>query len=214
VGDACLPLVVGFDLDMTLIDPRRSIRSAMNALVEESGVAIDVDVVLTTLGPPLETALSPWFEGDALERACGRFRELHGATLAAQTDPMPGAIDAVHAVRDLGGRTVVVTAKYEPHAFASLRAVGIVADAVVGWRFGAAKGDALRDHGAQVYVGDHSADVVAARVAGAVSVAVATGGTSRADLQDAGADVVLSSLWAFPSWLHNQLNARGDRSER
>jgi phosphoglycolate phosphatase len=209
VDDALLPLVVGFDLDMTLIDPRRSIRSAMGALADETGVDVDVEAVLATLGPPLETALSPWFAGEALERACGRFRELHGATLADQTDPMPGALEAVRAVRDLGGRTVVVTAKYEPHAYASLHAVGIVADAVVGWRFGAAKGEALREHCAQVYVGDHPADVVAARVAGAVSVGVATGGTSEADLRDAGADTVLSSLRDFPLWLHDRLNARG-----
>ncbi len=209
MDDVLFPLVVGFDLDMTLIDPRRSIRSAMGALTDETGVDIDVEVVLATLGPTLETALSPWFAGEELERACGRFRELHGATLADQTDPMPGALDSVRAVRDLGGRTVVVTAKYEPHAYASLHAVGIVADAVVGGRFGAAKGGALRDHGAQAYVGDHPADVVAARVAGAISVAVATGGASEADLKDAGADVVLSSLRAFPMWLHDRLNARG-----
>lgn len=209
MDDVLFPLVVGFDLDMTLIDPRRSIRSALSMLADETGVDVDVETVLATLGPPLETALSPWFVGEALERACGRFRELHGAILADQTDPMPGALDSVRAVRDLGGRTVVVTAKYEPHAYASLDAVGIVADVVVGWRFGAPKGEALRDHGAQVYVGDHPADVLAAGVAGAVSVAVATGGTSEADLQDAGADVVLSSLRAFPMWLHHRLNARG-----
>ena len=208
MDDALFSLVVGFDLDMTLIDPRRSIRSALGMLADETGVDVDVEMVLATLGPPLETALSPWFAGEALERACGRFRELHGAILADQTDAMPGALDSVRAVRDLGGRTVVVTAKYEPHAYASLHAVGIVADAVVGWRFGAAKGEALRDHGAQVYVGDHPADVLAAGVAGAVSVAVATGGTSEADLQEAGADVVLPSLRAFPTWLHDRLNTR------
>jgi phosphoglycolate phosphatase len=181
----------------------------MGALTDETGVDVDVEVVLATLGPTLETTLSPWFAGAALERACERFRELHGAILGDQTDPMPGALDSVRAVRDLGGRTVVVTAKYEPHAYASLHAVGIVADAVVGGRFGAAKGGALRDHGAQVYVGDHPADVVAAGVAGAVSVAVTTGGASETDLKDAGADVVLSSLRPFPMWLHDWLNARG-----
>lgn len=203
--DAHQPLVVGFDLDMTLIDPRRSIRSALVALGDESGIAIDAERVISTLGPPLETALSPWFSGDALEQACWRFRALHGPILEVQTDPMPGAVQAVRAVSDLGGRTVVITAKYEPHAHSSLRAVGIVADAVVGWRYGPAKGEALRDHGAQIYVGDHPADVVAARVGGTVSVAVATGATTRSDLEAAGADVVLSSLLAFPPWLRGWL---------
>jgi len=199
--DAHRPLVVGFDLDMTLIDPRRSIRSALAALSEESGVAIDAGLVLSTLGPPLEVALAPWFDGAALERACRRFRQLHEPTLTDQTDPMPGAIEAVGAVRALGGKTVVITAKYEPHARTSMQAVGIVVDAVVGWRYGPEKGEALRDHAAQVYVGDHAADVLAARVGGCVAVAVATGGTTEPELRDAGADVVIRDLFAFPPWL-------------
>ncbi len=199
--DAPRPLVVGFDLDMTLIDPRRSIRSALAALSEESGVAIDAQRVVGTLGPPLEVALGPWFEGADLEHACRRFRQIHGPFLTHQTDPMPGALEAVDAVRRSGGKTLVVTAKYEPHARASLQAVGIVADEVVGWRYGTEKGETLRHHAAQVYVGDHPADVVAAKVAGTVSVAVATGGTTEPGLRSAGADVVLPDLLAFPLWL-------------
>lgn len=197
------PLVVGFDLDMTLIDPRRGVRSALGSLGAESGVAIDVEHVVATLGPPLETALSPWFEGDALEQACWRYRELHGSIILEETDPMPGALDAVGAVRDLGGKVLVVTAKYEPHARASLVAVGIEVDAVIGWKYGAAKGDVLRDQDAQLYVGDHPADVLAAQVGGSLCVAVATGGTTQSALRDAGAEVVLSSLVDFPAWLEH-----------
>ena len=194
-------LVVGFDLDMTLIDPRRSVRSALATLSEETGAAIDVELVVAALGPPLEVALSPWFEGDQLERACWRYRDIHGALLADNTEPMPGAVEAVSAVRDLGGRVIVVTAKYEPHARDSLEAVGIAADAVIGWKYGAEKGEALRDHGARIYVGDHTADVLAAQVGGAISVAVATGGTSPSALAEAGADFVLGDLADFPHWL-------------
>ena len=190
---------------MTLIDPRRGVRAALGALADESGATIDVEHIVSTLGPPLETALSPWFDGDALDRACWRYRELHGAVLADHTDPMPGAVAAVGAVRDRGGKVVVVTAKYEPHARASLDAVGITADAVVGWRYGPAKGDALRDHGAQLYVGDHPADVLAARAGGTMCVAVATGGTTPSALETAGADVVLTSLVDFPPWLEGWL---------
>ncbi len=194
-------LVVGFDLDMTLIDPRRSVRSALGALSAERGVAIDVELLVSTLGPPLETALAPWFEGDALEEACWRYRTLHGAIIATQTDPMPGAVEAVRAVRDHGGTVLVITAKYEPHAHISLEAVGIEADVVVGWKYGSAKGDVLRHHGAQLYVGDHPADVLAAQTGGSLCVAVASGGTTSTELRDAGAEVVLTSLLDFPSWL-------------
>ncbi len=192
--------MVGFDLDMTLIDSRTSIGSAMTALAAETGAPIDVDHIVATLGPPLEISLAPWFAGDALEAACARFRQLHGALLRL-TRPMPGAVAAVAAVRDRGGFVVVVTAKFEPHAWTSLLTVGITPDSVVGWRFGAAKGEALREHRAQAYVGDHLADVAAAQAAGVISVSVATGSTSTDALWRAGTDVVLPDLLAFPSWL-------------
>jgi uncharacterized protein len=72
-GEMSPTLVVGFDLDMTLIDSRRAVRIALSALASEAGVAIDVERVVLNLGPPLEEALSPWFNGDDLEEACRRY---------------------------------------------------------------------------------------------------------------------------------------------
>ncbi len=200
-------LVVGFDLDMTLIDSRRSIRTALIRLDNETGADLDIDHLLATLGPPLEDALSPWFGPDTLEGACDRFRELHGAVLH-QTDLMAGAAEALAAVTGRGGTTVVVTSKYEPHARASLEAVRLEVDHVVGWRFGPDKGVTMRSFGAQVYVGDHPADMEAAAVGGTVAVAVATGGASAAELAAAGAQVVLESLADFPHWFGSWADAR------
>lgn len=196
---------IGFDLDMTLIDSRRSVHAAMTALAAETGAPIDVDDIVATLGPPLEVVLAPWFEGEALDAACWRYRELHGPFLDL-TLPMPGAVDAVGAVRDRGGRVIVVTAKFEPHAWTSLRTVGIEPDVVVGWRFGAAKGEALRQHHAHAYVGDHLADVEAAKAGGVLAVGVATGSTTAEQLQAAGSDIVLPDLLAFPPWLDQWLD--------
>jgi phosphoglycolate phosphatase len=205
------PLVIGFDLDMTLIDSRRSVHAAMTALAAETEAPIDIEEIVATLGPPLEVALAPWFEGDALTAACWRYRDLHGPFLGL-TQPMPGAVAAVDAVRARGGRVIVVTAKFEPHAWTSLRTVGVEPDIVVGWLFGAAKGEALRQHHAQAYVGDHRADVDAAKAAGVVSVSVATGSTTAEELRAAGTDFVLPDLVAFPSWLDQWLDQRFDRS--
>jgi phosphoglycolate phosphatase len=199
-------LVVGFDLDMTLIDSRASVGAAMSALAAETGRPIDVDDITANLGPPLEMALAPWFDGAALDAAVVRFRQLHGDLLHL-TAAMPGAQAAVGAVHDRGGRVVVVTAKFEPHAWTSLRQVDIRPDVVVGWRFGAAKGQALREYHAQAYVGDHLADVAAARAAGVVSVSVATGGTTPDVLWAAGTDVVLPDLLAFPGWLKERIDS-------
>ena len=106
------------------------------------------------------------------------------------------------AVHYRGGRVIVVTAKFEPHARIALRTVGIKVDVVVGWQFGAAKGEALRRYQAQAYVGDHLADVAAARAGGVMAVSVATGRHPADALRAAGTDVILADLFALPAWLN------------
>ena len=108
------------------------------------------------------------------------------------------SIDAVHAA---GGRAIVVTAKYEPNAKLHLEHLGIHPDEVVGNLWAEQKAEALREHGAGIYVGDHVGDVRGARRADALSVAVATGPCSAEELSTAGADVVLGDLTEFPGWL-------------
>lgn len=161
-------LVVGFDLDLTLIDQRAGIASAMANLESEIGAGIDVAWVIDHIGLPLETMLARWVPPGRIEAAAWRYRELFEVVGAASTRAMPGAVEAVQAVRRRGGQLIVVTAKYEPHARAGVDAVGVAADAVFGWRFGEGKADALLAHGAEIYVGDHPADVLAARARGPV----------------------------------------------
>jgi uncharacterized protein len=204
-------LTVGFDLDMTLIDTRAGVRSSMIRLSEELGVPIDADLVASRLGPPLETELAEWMPADAVPAAADRFRELMAESGARDCIALPGALEAVRAVQSSGGRVVVVTAKSAALAEVSLQAVGIEVDAVHGWLWSEGKGAALREEGASVYVGDHPHDVLGARIAGAFSVGVLTGGTPPAE-----ADLVLDDLTAFPSWYDAYLlDARlGDLSVR
>lgn len=195
------PLTVGFDLDMTLVDSRPGIAAAYRALSAETGVEIDVDLVVSRIGPPLETELAHWFPADGVAAAADRYREIYPDHAIAPSTALAGARESVAAVRALGGRAIVVTAKYEPNAKLHLAHLGIEPDTVVGWLWAEAKGEALREHGAQVYVGDHTGDVRGARVAGALSVAVTTGPCDAAELRTAGADVVLEDLTGFPAWL-------------
>lgn len=195
------PLTVGFDLDMTLVDSRPGIAAAYRALSAETGVPIDVDLVVSRIGPPLETELAHWFPADGVAAAADRYREIYPDHAIAPSTALAGARESVAAVRALGGRAIVVTAKYEPNAKLHLAHLGIEPDTVVGWLWAEAKGEALREHGAQVYVGDHTGDVRGARVAGALSVAVTTGPCDAAELRTAGADVVLEDLTGFPAWL-------------
>ena len=193
-------LTVGFDLDMTLIDSRPGIKAVYDALVAETGVHIDTDLVVTRLGPPLDEELSNWFPAERIAEMGERYRALYPDHAIAPTPAMRGALEAVAAVRAAGGRPVVVTAKYEPNARMHLDHVGIDAE-LRGWLWAEAKAEALVEWGASIYVGDHVGDVRGARKAGALSVAVATGPCDADELRAAGADVVLDDLTQFPAWL-------------
>ncbi|MEU8589046.1 HAD family hydrolase [Streptomyces sp. NPDC048664] len=194
-------LTVGFDLDMTLIDSRPGIHACYRALSARTGTYIDADLTVTRLGPPLVEELANWFPADQVDTMADLYREMYVAIAITETPAMPGAREAIDAVRAAGGRAIVVTAKYEPNAKLHLEHLGIEPDAVIGDLWAEGKAQALIAHGAGVYVGDHTGDVRGARAAGALSVAVATGPCSEEELRAAGADVVLRDLGEFPAWL-------------
>ncbi|MFJ8362373.1 HAD family hydrolase [Streptomyces sp. NPDC093984] len=194
-------LTVGFDLDMTLIDSRPGIHACYQALSARTGTYIDADLAVTRLGPPLAEELVNWFPAEEIDAVADLYREMYPAIAVAATPALPGAREAIDAVRAAGGRAIVVTAKYEPNAKLHLEHLGIEPDAVIGDLRAERKAEALLDHGAAVYVGDHTGDVRGARTAGAHSVAVATGPCAADELRVAGADVVLADLTEFPAWL-------------
>ncbi|MFF4363864.1 HAD family hydrolase [Streptomyces sp. NPDC001604] len=202
------PPTVGFDLDMTLIDSRPGIHACYLALSERTGTYIDADLAITRLGPPLAEELINWFPQEQLAEMADLYRSMYPSIAIAATPALPGAREAIAAVQAAGGRAVVVTAKYEPNAKLHLEHLGIHPDEVVGDLWAEQKAEALREHGAGIYVGDHIGDVRGARKADALSVAVATGPCSPEELSTAGADVVLADLTEFPGWLADYRPAR------
>lgn len=199
---------VGFDLDMTLIDSRPGIRACYLALAERTGTYIDADLAVTRLGPPLADELVNWFPAERVDEAAELYRSMYPEFAIAPAFALPGAREAVAAVREAGGRAIVVTAKYEPNAKLHLAHLGIEPDAVIGGLWAEQKALALREHGARVYVGDHVGDVRGARTAGALSVAVTTGPCDAGELRAAGADVVLTGLTEFPGWFSDYCSDR------
>jgi phosphoglycolate phosphatase len=200
--------VVGFDLDLTLVDSTAGIGATLRAaLAAEERTARPSDAELHPLiGVPLEATVSAVDPAADADRVARRYRRLYPERGVPATTLLPGVPEAFAAVRARGGRVLVVSAKFEPAVRAVLLHVGLGAppngpDLVVGGLFAGAKGLWLREAGADVYVGDHPGDMEAARVAGAVGVGVTTGGTDAATLRAAGADVVLPGLPSLPAWL-------------
>jgi phosphoglycolate phosphatase len=203
-------LVVGFDLDMTLVDSRPGIEATLVVLEGETGARVATDDMLDALlRRNLDIEFAERFPADDASAWADRFRELYVDHGVPGTHLLPGARDAVAAVREAGGRAIVVTAKYEPNARRCLDQVGLDVDAVFGWRYAEGKGETLRDEGATVYVGDTPNDVRAAAAAGAHMVAVTTGPHAAVELRAAGAPTVLDSLAGFPSWLRQHLGHYG-----
>jgi phosphoglycolate phosphatase-like HAD superfamily hydrolase len=195
------PLVVGFDLDMTLIDTRPGIAAVWDALSAETGVPIDSAAAVSRLGPPLDDELAVWFaEGDRAA-AGDRFRALYPSLAVTTVPVLAGAREAMAAVRRHGGTVVVVTGKYEPNARRHVEHLALDVDHVTGLVVGAGKAEALLREGASLLVGDHVHDVEGARAAGITSVSVLTGGCTEEELVEAGTDVVLADLTDFPAWL-------------
>ncbi|MGC5383493.1 HAD family hydrolase [Micromonospora chalcea] len=192
------PLMVGFDLDMTLVDSRPGIAAAFRALTARTGVHVDGELAVSRLGPPLRTELAHWFPPERVEEAVTVYRELYPAYAITPTVPMPGAEAALRAVQARDGRTMVVTAKIGRLAKLHLDHLGLPVDELAGDVFAEQKAVALREHGATLYVGDHVADMAAARAAGIPGVAVATGPCSADELTEAGAYLVLDDLVEFP----------------
>ncbi len=190
---------VGFDLDMTLIDSRRAIIASFAGVAADTGVAIDPAGVDSRLGIKLEDELAHWFPPAEIEAAVKLYRAHYLRLLSPLTTRLPGAAEALAAVRAAGARAVVITAKHELTARLSLNGVGLAPDEVFASAHGPEKAAVLAALGAAVYVGDTPDDMRAAVAAGARPVGVATGSFSAGELRAAGAADVLSSLAGFPA---------------
>jgi phosphoglycolate phosphatase-like HAD superfamily hydrolase len=198
-------LVVGFDLDMTLIDTVPGFREVLRALSGELGVELPIEEMTAKLGPPLDLMLQPHLAEDAIQPAVDRFRSLYPDHAIESVATMAGAHEALAAVRRHGGRVVVVTGKFTPNAQLHVDHLALDVDHLEGKVWGIGKADVLRREGVSIYVGDHIHDVEGALAADALSVSVLTGGCTSAELYDAGTHVVLDDLGEFPAWLDRHL---------
>jgi phosphoglycolate phosphatase-like HAD superfamily hydrolase len=95
---------------------------------------------------------------------------------------------------------VIIAAKHPVSVGPSLRAAGLTADELFTHVHGSEKAEVLRRIRAAVYVGDTRPDIAAGLSPGVRAVGVATGSFSASQLCRAGADLVLTTLEAFPAW--------------
>ena len=191
---------VGFDLDMTLIDSRPAIMAAFSGLAGDTGAGIDLAAVDTRMGIKLEDELAYWFPPEQIPAAAETYRRHYVRLAERMTSALPGAREALQAVRAAGERVVIITAKHPVSVTPSLRAAGLAADELFTHVHGPEKAVVLRQLRAAAYVGDTPADMAAAAEAEVRAVGVATGSFDGRELIAAGAGVVLESLRDFALW--------------
>ena len=191
---------VGFDLDMTLINSRPAILTSFAEVARETATAIDLDAVDRRLGIKLDDELAFWFPQGQVTMAAVVYRRHYLRLAERMTTVLPGAREALAAVRAAGRRVVIITAKHPVSVEPSLRATGLSVDELFTLVHGPEKAAVLRRLKAAAYVGDTPPDMTAAVQAGVRAVGVATGSFTGEDLAGAGAEVVLDSLDGFPAW--------------
>jgi len=201
-------LVVGFDLDLTLVDSHERIVSSYLAAFAGLGrPEITEADLLPHLGLTLthvSTLLAPDLDSDEVVHA---YRAHYDRPGAPPTEPMPGAVQALIAVHELGGRCLVVSAKQDKRVKSAVEEAGLAAclDVLYGDLFGEAKAGALIAEHATIYVGDHPGDMVAGLRANCYALGVTTGSNDEGALLAAGAADTIASLEDFPAWLGDWL---------
>ena len=178
---------VGFDLDLTLIDSQPAIMAAWRELARETGARIDLDSITTRMGIKLEDEVARWFASVTATRPRPATAGITCGSPRISTTPLPGAAEALAAVRRAGERVIIVTAKHPVSVGPSLVARGWRPTTCTAHVYGPEKAAVLSEVGAAVYVGDAPADMGAAIAADTHAVGVTTGSFSAADLLAAGA---------------------------
>jgi phosphoglycolate phosphatase len=204
------PLVLLFDLDGTLTDPRpgivRCIKHALDAL--RMPCPPD-DVLASFIGPPLRRTFASLLETSdqsLVERAVALYREEYGQTGLFENRVYAGVPPMLARAREVASAAFVATSKLQAYADRIVRRLalepyfaGVYGSELEG-RFDD-KADllahllateAIRSERA-VMIGDRSADIVAARANRVRSVGGLWGYGSESELTEAGADMLCGS---------------------
>ncbi len=203
-----LPRAVIFDFDGTLADSYDAITASLNHVRAVNGLAALPEAEIKKhVGRGLELLLADLLPDSDLDRNVALYRAHHVAVMREHTRLLPGAREAVEALKRSGRRLAVCSNKKVAFTRALLDSLGLAPlfDAVLGpddvprpkpapdmllaalRRLGAAPGEAL-------YVGDMDVDVQTARAAGVAVWVVPTGSTDRATLEAARPDRIIEGL--------------------
>lgn len=190
-------VIIGFDLDGTLLDTSGDLAAAVNhALASIGRPALSVEAVKPMIGGGARAMLkhgldaTGGYDEATLNTLHRRLLDHYEAHLAVHTAPFPGALAALDELAARGVRLGIMTNKLERFARSILDSLGLTArfDAIIGGdTLGVAKPSPIPIQalvaqcggGTAAFVGDSIFDVEAARAAGLPVVACSFGFLSQ-----------------------------------
>lgn len=178
--------IVAFDLDGTLLESHRDLGTAVNHALALGGFAkVPIESASSLIGGGAKAMLKQaitaqgGLEEDAFHHLYKEMLAYYSAHYAVHSRLYPGATDVLHALRDMGVRTAIVTNKFEEFARGILSELRIdkLFDCVIGGdTLGKGKAKPAPDPlfearrrcggGSLLFVGDSSYDMRAARAGG------------------------------------------------
>ncbi len=212
------PCTVLFDLDGTLVDSRKDIVTSFQATLGQLGYARPAfDAVTEMIGKPLDAMFQVLLSSTdkrLIEQASKIYREHYFQHCADESLPYPGVQEVLKTLHPQCNTAIATTKKtFMAVRVAELLGLAANLDHIQGTDGFACKPapdvihHALSALGVStehaVMVGDTTGDLLAARAAGIPCVAVSYGIGSRRDLQAAHPEVLIDTIEALPSCLHN-----------
>jgi 2-phosphoglycolate phosphatase len=204
-----------FDFDGTLADSYAAIAASVNHVRQHHGLAaLGVAEVKRHVGRGPIYLLEHTVGKSSVEEDLARYIAHHPSVMCSHTELLPGAVEALAAVKQTGRRAAVCSNKPRPFTTALLEHFNIaqLVDVVIGpadaprpkpapemlllalARLGVAAQEAL-------YVGDMVVDVQTARAAGVTVWVAPTGSDTLEVLQQAHPDRLLGDLRELAAWL-------------
>ena len=194
-----------FDLDGTLVDSFDDISAAFRRSFHVVGSEPPAsDVVRTMIGKPLRDMYAPWVPAEAIDALIAEYRRDYSERCAERTQPYPGIVDLLDALRLQGHALAVATTKTTWMACTVLGRLGlddrldhvqgtdgfphkpapdVIAHALA----------AVGQPGAWM-IGDAVTDVAAGRAAGLRTCAVTWGVHSATQLRHAEPDALVTTV--------------------
>ena len=196
-----------FDLDGTLTDPKEGITRCVQYALAKFGIAADCDELIPFIGPPLQASFREFYGMSEEEstRAVAFYRERFSDIGLFENKVYPSIPDVLSELRRRGKTLAVATSKPTVYSVRICEKFGLSQyfDHIIGSELDGRRVEkadviveALRVLGCSaaqaVMIGDRKFDILGAHQCGLKAVGVRYGYAADNELEDAGADAIVS----------------------